>query len=118
MLRSIHLGCTPPDVETAEVRPQLDGETLVVDGYFILDLVRVDRLRADGADLACSLPSPHLRWRGKEDSAVKAIKYGLEACHFGIVRPTGESPPRVQPATVDGYPEARLHEAAAGREDD
>jgi len=37
---SIYLGSVPPSVETADVRPQLDSETVVVDGYFVLDFVR------------------------------------------------------------------------------
>ena len=96
---SIYLGSAPPSVETADVRPQLDSETVVVDGHFVLDFVRVNCLRADGADLACSLPGPHPRWRGKEDSALKAIKHGAhESTVADTIRAAGDAPPRIQTA--------------------
>jgi len=95
------------------MRPEPNGQTAFVDGYFVFDFIGVDSLRADGAGLACPLPCPHARWQGHKDPSLKAIKYGLEKGPFRfVVGAAGQAPPRVQPTAVEldedlGVTEAR-----------
>jgi len=49
---------------------ELDRYTTTVDGYFVLNFVTVDSLRADDADLAV--------WRRNEDSALRPTANGEE----------------------------------------
>jgi len=96
------------------VRAEPDRYHALVDGYFVLNFIRVNSLRADGAESACPLPCPHTWWQGHKDSSLKAIKYGLEECPFSfVVRAAREAPPWVQPTAVErdqdlGGTEARV----------
>src|SRR5215831_3244429 len=98
----VHLGRAPPDRKASGVRPEPDRQTAAVDGYFVLNFVGVDRLRADGADLTGPLRRSHAGWHGHEDASLKAIKYGLEERPFSIVVRAAArgAPPRVQPTAV------------------
>jgi len=59
------------------MRVELDRHTTTVDGYFVLDFISVDRLLADGADLAGPFPGPHAV-APDEDSALKPTANGEE----------------------------------------
>jgi len=59
------------------VRPLLHRDAATVDGYFVLDFISVDRLLADGADLAGPFPGPHAVAQN-EDSALKPTANGEE----------------------------------------
>jgi len=114
MLLRVHLGCASPDGEAPGVRPEPDRYPAFVEGYFVLNFIRVNSLRADGADSACPLPCAHAQWQGHKDSSLKAIKDGLEECPFSVVtRAAGEAPPRIQPTAVARDEDLSVTEASA-----
>src|SRR5262249_57424163 len=97
------------------MRPEPDRYTALVEGYFVFNFIRVNSLRADGADSACPPPCAHSRWQGHKNSSLEAIKDGLEECPFSVViRAAGEAPPRVQP-TAGGPGDERSGGCASGR---
>jgi len=96
------------------VRPEPDRYTALIEGYFVLNFIRINSLRADGADSACPLPCAHSRWQGHKNPSLKAIKDGLEECPFRVViRAAGKAPPRVQPTAVERDEELSVAEASA-----
>jgi|SRR5215469_12753571 len=113
MLLRVDLGCASPDGEAPGVRPEPDRYTALVEGYFVLNFIRVNSLRADGAASARPLPCAHARWQGHKNSSLKAIEDGLEECPFSVViRAAGEAPPRVQPAVVERNEDPSVTEAS------
>lgn len=114
MLLRVNLGCASPDGEAPGVRPEPDRYTVLVEGYFVLNFIRVNSLRADGANSACPLPCADSRRQGHKNSSLEAIKDGLEECPFSVViRAAGEAPPRVQPTAVERDEELSVAEASA-----
>src|SRR5215831_2530239 len=119
MLPRVNLGCAPPDGEAPGVRPEPDRYTALVEGYFVLNFIRVNSLRADGADLTCPLRRPDAPWQGHKDSSLKPIKDGLEECPFSVViGAAGEAPPRVQPTAVERDENLGVTEASASLRDE
>lgn len=74
-----------PDVEARKVSPQLDLDLAFTDGYFVLDFVRVNLLRADNAGLSRPVSGPHLMWCRNQDSALKPIADGKEEGPAAII---------------------------------
>src|SRR5215470_5523496 len=102
MLLRVNLGCASPDGEAPGVRPEPDRYTALVEGHFVLNFIRVNRLRADGADSACPLSCAHSQWQGHKHPSLEAIKDGLEECPLSVViRAAGEAPPRVEPTAAE-----------------
>ena len=119
MLLRVDLGCASPDGEAPGVRPEPDRYTAFVEGYFVLNFIRVNSLRADGAGSACPLPCAHAPWQGHEDSSLKAIKDRLEECAFSVViRAAREAPPRVEPTAVERDEDLGVIEASASLRDE
>jgi len=114
MLLRVDLGCASPDGEAPGVRPEPDRYTPLVEGYFVLNFIRVNSLRADGAGSARPFPCAHARWQGHKDSSLKAIQDGLEKCAFSVViRAAGQAPPRVEPTTAELDEDLGVAEASA-----
>jgi hypothetical protein len=110
----VDLGCASPDGEAPGVCPEPDRCTALVEGHFVLNFIRVNSLRADGAGSACPLPCAHSRWQGHKDSSLKAIKDGLEECSLSVViRAAREAPPRVEPTTAELDEDLSVAEASA-----
>ena len=119
MLLRVDLGCASPDGEAPGVRPEPDRYTALVEGYFVLNFIRVNSLRADGADSACPFLCAHARWQGHKGSSLKAIKDGLEECPLSVViRAAGEAPPRVEPTAVERDEDLGVTEASASLRDE
>ncbi len=119
MLLRVDLGCASPDGEAPGVRPEPDRCTAFVEGYFVLNFIRVNSLRADGADPAGPLPCAHARWQGHKNSSLKAIKDGLEEWPFSVViRAAGEAPPRVEPTAVECDEDLGVTETSASLRDE
>jgi len=76
-----------PDVEAFGVYPEHDRDTATADDSLVLNLVRVDRLRADDTGPPCTLPSPDFIGSRNESFAFKLLKQGAKVVVASRRRP-------------------------------
>jgi len=105
-----------PELEASEVSPKLDRDAAPLDVHLVLDFVRLDLLRADGASLPRPVPCPHLIGSGNENSALESSADGVKERRLAItifrtnLGAARNPAPRVQATSVDRNEGARLVE--------
>src|SRR5262249_27466188 len=96
-----------PELEASEVSPKLDRDATPMDVHLVLDFVRLDLLRADGASLPGPVPCPHLIGSRNENSALKSGADGVKERRLAItifrtiLGAARNSAPRVKARSVD-----------------
>ena len=93
------------------MRPEPDRDPVTANDRFVLDLIGVDRLRADDTGLPRTLLCPHLMRSRNERSVFEAGKHGEKAFASTIaIRATRDAPPWVEKTAIERDQRAGLTE--------